>query len=157
MNLLPYSVYNELGLGELKPTRVTLELANRSIKVPRDIIEDVLIQVDTVYYLVDFILLDTQPVEFESSKYYIPVLLGQPSLTTANAIIHYSNGILKLSFGNINLETNIFMLGKQLSEVDQIEEVDSIESIIQGYVDREFMEDPIEMALVWSESNDQLE
>ena len=37
INLLPYSVYKELGLGELNPTRVTLELADRSVKVPRDI------------------------------------------------------------------------------------------------------------------------
>ena len=48
MNLLSYSIYKELGVGELKPTRVTLELADRSVKVPRGIIEDVLIQVDTV-------------------------------------------------------------------------------------------------------------
>ena len=71
VNLLSYSVYKELGLGELKPTRVTLELADRSIKVPRGIIEDVLIQVDTVYYPIDFIILDTLPVEFESSKRHI--------------------------------------------------------------------------------------
>ena len=76
VNLLPYSVYKELGLGELKPTRVTLELADRSIKVPRGIIEDVLIQVDTVCYPMDFIILDTQPVEYESSKRHIPIILG---------------------------------------------------------------------------------
>ena len=43
MNLLPYSVYKELGLGELKPIHAILELAYQSIKVPRGIIEDVLI------------------------------------------------------------------------------------------------------------------
>ena len=43
VNLLSYSMYKELGLGELKPTRVTLELADRSVKVHRGIIEDVLI------------------------------------------------------------------------------------------------------------------
>ena len=131
VNLLPYSVYKELGLGELQPTRVTLELADRSVKVPRGIIEDVLIQVDTVYYPVDFIVLDTQPVESESSKRHIPVILGRPFLATANAIIHCRNGLLKLSFGNITLEKNIFTVGKQLQEVDQVEEVDFIESTIQ--------------------------
>ena len=48
-------------------------------------------------------------------------------------------------------------MDKQLSKVDQVKEVDFIKSIIQEHVDWEFMEDPIEKALVWSESNDQLE
>ncbi|GFZ14741.1 hypothetical protein Acr_24g0009310 [Actinidia rufa] len=156
VNLLPYSVYKDLGLGELKPTRVTLELADRSVKVLSGIVEDVLIQVDTVYYPIDFIVLDTQPVDYESSKRHIPVILGRPVLATANVVIHCRHGLLKLSFGNMTLETNIFTMGKQMREVDQIEKINVIESIIQKHVDREFMEDSIERALVWSESHDQL-
>ncbi|XP_057487288.1 uncharacterized protein LOC130773354 [Actinidia eriantha] len=133
VNLLPYSVYKELGLGELSPTRVTLELADRSIKIPRGIIEDVLIQVDSVYYPVDFIVLDTHPMEEDSSKHRIPVILGRPFLATSNAIIHCRNGLLKLSFGNMTLEMNIFTVGKQKGEVDQVEEVDFIESIVQDH------------------------
>jgi hypothetical protein len=47
-------------LGELKSTSITLQLANRSVKKPRGIIEDVLIKVDKFYYPVDFIVLDTK-------------------------------------------------------------------------------------------------
>ena len=43
VNLLPYSVYKHLGLGELKPTTITLSLADMSIKIPKGTIEDVLI------------------------------------------------------------------------------------------------------------------
>jgi hypothetical protein len=43
VNLLPYSVFQSLNLGELKPTSITLLLANRSVKVPRGIVEDVLV------------------------------------------------------------------------------------------------------------------
>ena len=43
VNLLPYSIYEQLGLGELKATTMTLSLADRSIKVPRGIVEDVLV------------------------------------------------------------------------------------------------------------------
>jgi hypothetical protein len=50
VNLLPYSVYLMLGLGELKPTTVTLQLADRSMKRPRGIIEDVLIKIDKFYF-----------------------------------------------------------------------------------------------------------
>ena len=45
-------MYKQLGLGELKPTSITLSLADRSIKIPKGTIEDVLIQVDKFYYLI---------------------------------------------------------------------------------------------------------
>ena len=59
VNLLPYFVYKQLGLGELNPTSITLSLADRSVKIPRDMIEDVLVQVDKFYYPMDFVVLDT--------------------------------------------------------------------------------------------------
>ena len=62
VNLLPYSVYVDLGLEELKPTNITLQLADRSVKIPRGIVNDVLVQVDKFYFPVDFVVLDTQPV-----------------------------------------------------------------------------------------------
>ena len=40
VNLLPYSVYMQLGLGELKPTSMTLQLADKLVKVPQGIVED---------------------------------------------------------------------------------------------------------------------
>ena len=43
VNLLPYSVYKKTGLGELKPTTITLSLANRSVRIPKGTIEDVLV------------------------------------------------------------------------------------------------------------------
>jgi hypothetical protein len=60
-NLLPYLVYLQLGLGELKPKSMTLQLADRSVKRLRGIIEDVLIKVDKFYFLMDFIMIDTEP------------------------------------------------------------------------------------------------
>ena len=62
VNLLPYLIYRQLGLGELKPTSITLSLVDRSIKIPKGTVEDVLIQVDKFYYPVDFVVLDTKPV-----------------------------------------------------------------------------------------------
>jgi hypothetical protein len=59
VNLFSYSVFRSLNLGELKPTSVTLLLADRSVKVPRGIVKYVLIQVDKFIYPVDFIVLDT--------------------------------------------------------------------------------------------------
>ena len=54
VNLMPYSVYLQLGLGELKPTTMTLQLADRFVKILRGIVKDVLIKVDAFYFPVDF-------------------------------------------------------------------------------------------------------
>jgi len=110
VNLLPYSVFQSLNLGELKSTSVTLLLADRSVKMPRGIIEDVLLQVDKFIYLVDFIVLDTQPIEACNS---FPVILECPFLATSKALINCKNGLMKLSFGNMTLEMNIFNICKQ--------------------------------------------
>ena len=50
VNSLPYSVYVQLGLGELKPMSMTLQLADKSMKVPRGIVDDVLIKVEKFYF-----------------------------------------------------------------------------------------------------------
>jgi hypothetical protein len=86
VNLLPYSVYQQLGLGELKPTTVILQLADQSIKKPRGIVEDAIIKVDKFFFLVDFIVLDIKPVPHPERL--IPVILGRSFLATANACIN---------------------------------------------------------------------
>ena len=93
VNLLPYSMYKQLGLGELKPTSITLSLADRSIKIPKGTIEDVLIQVDNFYYPVDFFVLDTEPVVVGAN--HVPIILGRPFLATSNAIINCRNGVMQ--------------------------------------------------------------
>ena len=58
VNLIPYSIYNQLGLGELKATTITFSLVDHSIKVPKEVVEDVLVQVERFYYSMDFVVLD---------------------------------------------------------------------------------------------------
>ena len=106
MNLMPYSVYMQLGLGALKPTTITLSLADRSVKIPKGIVEDVLVKINKFYYPVDFVVLDTEPSSNEPN--HVPIILGRPFLATANAIINCRNGVMQLSFGNMTLELNIY-------------------------------------------------
>ncbi|XP_010532321.1 PREDICTED: uncharacterized protein LOC104808342 [Tarenaya hassleriana] len=82
VNLLPLSIFKKLNVGELKPTRMILQLANRSVKYPVGIFEDVPLKVRNFYIPVDFVVLDMD----EHSK--IPIILGRPFLNTADAIIH---------------------------------------------------------------------
>ena len=73
-----------IRIGELKPTKVTIQLADMSVKISRGIIEDVLVQIDKLYFPVDFIIIDMQPVSNPANE--IPVILGRPFLATSNAI-----------------------------------------------------------------------
>ncbi|XP_024042820.1 uncharacterized protein LOC112099628 [Citrus clementina] len=62
-NLMPLSVFKQLGVGECRPTTVTLQLADRSHAYLEGKIEDVLVKVDKFIFPVDFIVLD-----FETDK-----------------------------------------------------------------------------------------
>ena len=135
VNLLPYSMYKQLELGELKPTSITLSFADRSIKIPKGTVEDVLIQVDKFYYLVDFFVLDIE--RAATGANYVPIILGRPFLATSNAIINCRNGVIKLTFGNMTLELNIFHLSKKhmLLVENGLEEVCIIDTILEEQAD----------------------
>jgi hypothetical protein len=148
VNLLSYSVYLQLGLGELKPTIMPLQLADRSIKRPWGILEDVLIKVDQFYFPMDFIVIDTEPVHDVVNQ--ISMILGQPFLAMANALINCRTGVMKISFGNMKVELNIFNINSQPLEYDEtlplcfIEEITDdledpeIECFTQDYDDLDF-------------------
>ncbi|XP_027351144.1 uncharacterized protein LOC113862248 [Abrus precatorius] len=80
----------DLGLGEPRPTRMSIQLADRLIKYPRGIIEDVLVKVDKFIFPVDFVILDMD------EDIDVPLILGRPFLATAGAIIDVRDGKLIL-------------------------------------------------------------
>ena len=90
INLMPLSIFNRLGLGEARPTTVTLHLVERSLKHPRGVIEDVLVKLDKFIFPTDFIVLD-----MEEDK-EIPIILGRPFLAIGRAMIDVQMGELKL-------------------------------------------------------------
>ena len=95
VKLLSYSMYEQLCLGELKTTSIILQLADRFVIVPKFVVEDVLVQVDKFYFLVDFIILDMPLVSNANSQ--ISMILGHPFIATSNALINCRSGVLKLS------------------------------------------------------------
>jgi hypothetical protein len=146
VNLLPYSVCLQLGLGELKPTSMTLELADRSVKVPQGIVEDALIKVDKFYFPMDFIVLDTELVQVIGTE--IPVILGRPFLAKANALINCRLGVMKISFGNMTVDLNIFHIRKQPLDYDQMNQVCLIGEILDEVIEESSIEDPLKACLV---------
>nr|GEV10811.1 reverse transcriptase domain-containing protein [Tanacetum cinerariifolium] len=81
INLMPLSVWKELGLPELIPTRKTLELANRAICTPTGIARYVFVPVVKFTFPTDFVIVD-----YESDS-RVPFILGRPFLWTARALI----------------------------------------------------------------------
>ena len=110
-------------------------LKNRTwVKIPRGIIEDVLVQVDNFYYPVDFVVLDTDPIVKETN--YVPFVLGSSFLATSNAIISCRSGLMQLTFGNMTLELNIFYMSKKLitpEEEEGPEEVCIIDTLVEEH------------------------
>ena len=87
---MPYKLFKKLGLRELKPTRMSIQLANRSIKYPKVIIEDMLVKIDKFIFLVDFVTLDMD------EDIEISLILGQPFLDITRVKINASDGRLVL-------------------------------------------------------------
>ncbi|GAV65147.1 LOW QUALITY PROTEIN: hypothetical protein CFOL_v3_08662, partial [Cephalotus follicularis] len=93
VNILPSSVYDHFGFGELKPAEVTLQLADRSLKILKGFIEDVLLKVDELYIPVDFLVLD---MEIHANGKAQSIILGCPFLAIANACIICRSGAMDL-------------------------------------------------------------
>ncbi|GKF51140.1 putative reverse transcriptase domain-containing protein, partial [Tanacetum coccineum] len=79
VNVMPLSTYLNLGLGKLAHTKLTVELADRTVKYPKGIAENVLVGIGKIVFPVDFIILDMP----EDIK--VPLILGRPFLSTARA------------------------------------------------------------------------
>nr|GFB48412.1 reverse transcriptase domain-containing protein [Tanacetum cinerariifolium] len=81
INLMPLYVWKTLGLPDLIPTRMTLELANRAICTPDGIARDVFVPVGKFTFPTDFVVVDYE------SDHRVPLILGRPFLRTARALI----------------------------------------------------------------------
>ncbi|KAJ8899464.1 hypothetical protein K2173_018438 [Erythroxylum novogranatense] len=94
INLIPLSLYNRLRIGELKPTTISLQLADRSIRYPIGIVEDLLVKVGKLIIPTNFVVLE---MEFDLQ---VPKILGRPFLATGGALIDVTEGKLTLWVGD---------------------------------------------------------
>ncbi|GKB51520.1 putative nucleotidyltransferase, ribonuclease H [Tanacetum coccineum] len=94
ISLIPYSMFLRLNLGDLKPTRMCIELANKTTQFLKGIAENVMVKIDKFVFPVDFVILDME------EDHIIPIILGRPFLATAHAMIDdtcHSADIIDLS------------------------------------------------------------
>ncbi|GKC14332.1 putative reverse transcriptase domain-containing protein [Tanacetum coccineum] len=81
VSVMPLLTYLNLGLGELAHTRLTMELADRTVKYPKGIAENMLVGIGKFVFPVDFIILDMP------EDIIVPLILGRPFLSTARTKI----------------------------------------------------------------------
>ncbi|GKB12863.1 reverse transcriptase domain-containing protein [Tanacetum coccineum] len=135
INLMPLLVWKELGLPELIPTLMTLELANRDICTPKGIARDVFVLVGKFTFLADFIIVD-----YESDP-RVPLILGRPFLQTARALIDVYGEEMILRDGDESLILNMRNDTSRYSDSPQNESINMIEIhnvSCEGYLEKLF-------------------
>nr|XP_025661528.1 uncharacterized protein LOC112757139 [Arachis hypogaea] len=70
INLMPLTMLKKMMIEELKPTRMSLQLADRSIKIPNGIVENLLVKVGNFIFPVDFVVLDMNEEGSNSAMQY---------------------------------------------------------------------------------------
>ncbi|GKD02122.1 transposon ty3-I gag-pol polyprotein [Tanacetum coccineum] len=99
INVMPFSMFKQLQIGNLQPTNMMVEMADMTKKAPKGIIENVLVQIDKFIFPVDFVIIDM--VEDPN----VLLILGRPLLATANEHIDVFNRHISLGVGKEREET----------------------------------------------------
>ncbi|KAG2397807.1 uncharacterized protein HKW66_Vig0139570 [Vigna angularis] len=124
INLMPLSMLKKIGDLEVKPTKMMLQLADRSIKYPYGVVEDVVVKIDKLQFPVDFVVMDME----EDAE--IQLILGRPFMKTAKVVIHVEEGTVKLKDQDEEVTFNVFGVEQQNHEKEtSIEATDEILSI----------------------------
>nr|GEV24443.1 reverse transcriptase domain-containing protein [Tanacetum cinerariifolium] len=114
INLMPLSIWKKLFLPELTPTRMTLELADRSITRPKGVAEDVFVKVGKFHFLTDLIVVD-----FEADP-RVPLILGRSFLRTGYALIDVYREEITLSVNDEAVTFNLIQTMRYSSTYDDL-------------------------------------
>ncbi|GJX94975.1 DNA-directed DNA polymerase [Tanacetum coccineum] len=127
ISLMPYTMYEKLGLGEPKATRMSLELVDSSIQYPRGIIKNVRIKVDKFVLPKDFVILDMP----EDSR--VPIIFGRPFLATAQAMIDVFNIKITLRVGDDEVIFDVDQsIKRPPAEDDECYRIDELDDTINA-------------------------
>nr|GFB55873.1 reverse transcriptase domain-containing protein [Tanacetum cinerariifolium] len=127
---MPLSIWKKHSLPELTPTRMTLELADRSITRPKGVSEDVFIKVGKFYFPTDFVVVD-----FEADP-RVPLILGRSFLRTGRALIDVYGEEITLRVNNESVTFNINQTMRYSSTYDDnsVNRVDAIDISCEEFV-----------------------
>lgn len=139
---MPLSIFWSLDLKDLlKPTNITLQLADRSLTYPKGIIKDVLIKFGKFIIPADFVVLD-----IEEDK-NVPIILGRPFLAIGDAIIEVQKRILTLRVDEEEFKFNIFRSMKYPKKADSCWRENTHSIIISSALSVEREEKPLRVLM----------
>jgi hypothetical protein len=148
INLMPSTIYEQLGLNDLKKTTMSLLLADGSVRYPRGYVEDVLVQVENLIIPADFVVLDMD--EGAKDRNCKPILLGRPFMATAKTFIDVQNGKLTMTVLDETVEFKVFESLKFPEAADDCYSVEcSAIEVVKSAVQDELLEDISEELLDW--------
>ena len=98
----------KMGELEIMPTRMTLQLANRSITRPYGVIEDVLVWVKHFTFPADFVVMDIE------EDVDLPLILGRPFLLTTSYVVDMGKRKLEMGIEDQKISFDLFDEEKQL-------------------------------------------
>jgi len=124
VSLMPLFMCKKLKPGEMRPTAISLQPADCSVKYLEGILEDAPIKIGDLYVLVDFLILEME------EDTHTPIILGRPFLATAGCRIDVKNGKLSFDVGDDHLEFNLFKASKFPSISDECNMIHAIGGLI---------------------------
>ncbi|XP_021743124.1 uncharacterized protein LOC110709222 [Chenopodium quinoa] len=127
VSLMPFLVYQKLNVGSLSPTNITLQLADRSTKLPIEKVKDMPLRVGKFTFAVEFYVLEMDEDE------RIPIILGRPFLATSKAIIDVKEGKMTLKVDNDSIEFALNKVMRQLSSSNECFRIDTIENLMNEF------------------------
>ena len=123
VSVRPFSLYKRIDLNKLTPTKISLQMVDKSTAIPIGICEDVPVVVANVTILTDFVILE-MPVDENMS-----IILGRPFLNTAGAIIDCNKS--KVTF-HINGNEHTVQFPKKQFQVNGINVIEKSSIITIG-------------------------
>nr|GEY92240.1 reverse transcriptase domain-containing protein [Tanacetum cinerariifolium] len=129
INLMPLSIWKKLSLPKLTPTRMTLELADRSITRPKGVAKDVFVKVGKFHFSTDFVVVD-----FEADP-WVPLILGRSFLRIGRALIDvYGEEItLQVNDKSVTFNLNQTMRYSSIYDDNLVNRVDVIDVAYEKY------------------------
>ncbi|XP_057740023.1 uncharacterized protein LOC130957166 [Arachis stenosperma] len=135
INLMPLAMMTKLMIEEVKPTRMSLQLTDRSFKIPNGVVENLLVKVGNFIFPADFVILDIDKQGNNS------IILARPFLATARAIIDVEKGEIVLRVHEEQMVINIFKAMQYPAEKENCMRIDMVDTLVEEALEVDQHED----------------